>query len=132
VSGERTRWEEIDPWGHPVSCDEAVWATKTATRAELVAHETEIRATVRDPDRLYIDWESSVARALRGGPPQVVMVHYVSEHRAHGKQAGNLLTVVVKWVGEGPEAPSVRGYFTTAYLPGRLQRRLQLRWRRPE
>ena len=128
MSEETPRWVEVDPWGHPVECAEAVWAAKAAQRPELVEHEAEIRATVRDPDRLYLDWESAVVRAVRSGDPRVAIVHYVSEHRAHGRQAGNLLTVVVKWLGE---ASAVRGYVHTAYLPNRLQARLQLRWRRP-
>jgi hypothetical protein len=120
---------EVDPWGQSITCTESVWAKKAAARAELVAHEEAIRATIRDPDQLYVDGESSAIRAVRSGSDKILRVHYLSEHRAHGRQAGNLLSVVVKWEGEDT---AIRGYFTTAYLPNRLQRRLQLRWRRPE
>jgi hypothetical protein len=112
-----------------------VWTAKAAQRPELVAHEAEIRATVRDPDRLYVDWESALVRAVRSGDARLAIVHYVSEHRAHGKQAGNLISVVVKWLGDPArpdDAAAIRGYVHTAYLPNRLQARLQLRWRRPQ
>ena len=129
VSGSRQRWEEVDPWGHRVSCDEAVWADKAGRRAELSGHEAEVRATIRDPDRLYFDEASTLERAVRTGARQLAIVHYVSDHRAHGKQAGNLIVVVVKWLGE---AGGIRGYVHTAYLPDALQSRLQLLWRRPQ
>jgi hypothetical protein len=126
---ERVRWTETDRWGHTVTCDEAVWAEKAGRRAELASHAAEIRATIRDPDRLYLDPASTIERAVRTGVSRLLIVHYVSDHRAHGRQAGNLLTVVVKWL---EEEGSVRGYVHTAYLPNALPSRLQLRWRRPQ
>jgi hypothetical protein len=128
VSGERPRWVEVDPWGHRVACAESVWATKAGVRAELALHEGEIRATVHDPDRLYLDWASTTRRAV-GGRLSALIVHYVTEGRTRGKWAGNLIDVVVKWLDEGDE---VRGYVHTVYLPGQVRPRLQLWWRRPE
>ena len=96
-------------------------------RTELTLHEEEIRATVRDPDRLYLDWEST-ARRVVGGTVSTLIVHYVSAGRARGKWAGNLIDVVVKWLDEGG---TVGGYVQTIHLPGAIRPRLHLWWSRP-
>jgi hypothetical protein len=127
---EDVRWEETDPLGYRVVCTEATWADKVAARAELADHEQAVRDTIRDPDYIYLDVEGTVTRRLRGGPQDVVMVHYVSWGRTHGKQAGNRLVAVVKWMG--PSSPDAgRGYFTTALMPSRAKSGLELRWSRP-
>lgn len=125
------RWAEVDRWGTRVTCAEAVWARKTATRLELVAHEAAVRETVRDPDRLYLDTEATFSRRLRTGRQDVEIMHYVSEHRTQGRQAGNFVVVVVKWLGRS-STTGARGYVTTALLPGRLKSGLHLLWERPE
>jgi hypothetical protein len=120
------RWAEVDPFGHTVVCAAAVWEAKVGRRPELALHEEAIRATVREPDRLYLDWESTTRRAS-GGAVSALIVHYVAAGRTHGRWAGNLVDVVVKWLDEDGV---VRGYVQTAYLPNRPQRRLQSWWRR--
>jgi hypothetical protein len=62
VSGAAVRWSEVDPFGHTVVCAAAVWEAKAGRRPELALHEEAIRATVREPDRLYLDWESTMRR----------------------------------------------------------------------
>jgi hypothetical protein len=127
VSGRLWRWTEVDPWGHSVSCDEPTWAKKSKQHPELVHHEAEIRATIRDPDRLYHDRLGTFSRSLNSGRNDLRIVHYVAERRAHGRQAGNFISVVVKWLNE---AGVINGYVHSMYVPDALQPRLQLMWRR--
>jgi hypothetical protein len=126
---EDVRWEETDPWGQRIACAGSVWREHLARRGELSAHEAAVRETVRDPDRLYLDVASTLWRRARVRP-DVEIVHYVAAGRTTGGQAGNLVVVVVKWLGRSPTTPA-RGYLTTAWFSDRLKPGLHLVWSRP-
>jgi hypothetical protein len=124
------RWQETDPWGQRIVCAESVWQEHLARRGELTAHEGVIRQTVRDPDLLFLDTASTLWRRARGAA-DVEIVHYVAVGRATGRQAGNLVVVIVKWQGRSRTTPG-RGYLTSALFPNRPKPGLHLVWSRPE
>lgn len=89
-------------------------------RPELASHEAEIRATISNPDALFLDLVPRTSRLER-----TLVVHYVSHGRTHGKQSGNFICVVVKRF-----LPSTDAYVSTVILPSDIQPRLQLVWER--
>jgi len=123
------RWVEVDPWGHAVTCLEETWAQKVRQHAEIASHEQAIRETIRDPDALFYDPESTARRQHPTGAPRIWIVHYVSAGRTHGKQAGNFVRVVARW--EDADGGRTRvGYVHTMLLPDGVEPRLQLAWER--
>lgn len=122
------RWTEVDPFGYTIYCSEETWQRKTAQRSVLAAHEAEVRATVRDPDAIYDDAQSTTNTREEGNPAARVVRH-ASFGLTHGPYAGKVLNVVIKWL---PDAATgrVTGFVSTAFPSRRVARRLELRWER--
>ena len=122
------RWTEVDPFGHTIYCSEETWKRKTVQRSDLAAHEVEVRATVRDPDAIYDDSQSTASTREEGNPTALVVRH-VGFGRTHGRYAGKVLNVVIKWL---PDAATgrVTGFVSTAFPSPRVARWLELRWER--
>ena len=122
------RWTEVDPFGNTVYCAEETWRRKTAQRSVLAAHEAAVRATIRDPDAVYDDAQST-ASTREAGNPAALVVRHVSFGRTHGQYAGKVLNVVIKWLSDAATG-QVTGFVSTAFPSRRVARRLQLRWER--
>jgi len=123
ITERKILWTVTDPRGLTITLTDDVWQSHLPYRPELASHFDQIRPTAQDPDAIYFDPDSTVAKT----PSTKVYWYYKSEPLI-GKFAKHWIAVVVKVVVESSNTR--QGYVETAMLPRRVLKRLVLEWKR--
>ena len=118
----RILWTVTDPRGLSITLTKDVWLDIIRKHQDVVPYFDAIKMTAADPDDIYFDPESTTRR---GDAAQ--MFAYYKSNVLSGAAADDFMTVIVKVV---VEPRGRQGYVQTAYIIGRVLRRLVPEWKK--